>query len=97
MDRRQPAPPCLTLPTRRTMSELSQASFYQAISEGVSPSMPAFGEQLSEDERWAVSAYLRWLTFSPSGQPVADEPGLNPGCNSGGRTSCHRPAHGSHQ
>ena len=60
------------------MSELSQASFYQAISEGVSPSMPAFGEQLSEDERWAVSAYLRWLTFSPSGQPVADEPASTP-------------------
>ncbi len=79
------------------MSELSQASFYQAISEGVSPSMPGFGEQLSEDERWAVSAYLRWLTFSPSSQPVAEEPASTPDATRGSRASFHGPADGSHQ
>lgn len=59
------------------MSELSQASFYQAISEGIPPSMPAFA-QLSDDERWAISAYLRSLTFAPSNQPVAEQPASPP-------------------
>jgi len=33
---------------------------------------------LSEDERWAVAAYLRSLTFAPSSQPVAEEPASTP-------------------
>ena len=61
-----------------TMSAVSQASLYQAISEGVSPTMPAFAQQLSEDERWAIAAYLRSLTFAPSSQPVAEEPASTP-------------------
>jgi mono/diheme cytochrome c family protein len=56
------------------MSMLSQANLYQAISEGVAPTMPAFAGQLSEDERWAVAAYLRSLTFAAAGQPVAEAP-----------------------
>jgi mono/diheme cytochrome c family protein len=60
-----------------TMAELSQASFYQAITQGVAPAMPAF-DQLSEDERWAISAYLRSLTFARSSQPIADEPPSTP-------------------
>ena len=60
------------------MATVSQASFYQAISDGVAPSMPGFAQQLSEDERWALAAYLRSLTFAPSSQPVAEASASTP-------------------
>ncbi len=45
------------------MAGRSTASLFAAITSGKSP-MPAFGEDLTEDERWAVTAYLRSLTFA---------------------------------
>jgi mono/diheme cytochrome c family protein len=60
------------------MAEASQASLFQIISDGVAPSMPGFAQQLSEDERWALAAYLRSLTFAPSSQPVAEQPATTP-------------------
>jgi len=67
-----------TFTDQAAMATVSQASFYQAISDGVAPSMPGFAQQLSEDERWALAAYLRSLTFAPSGQPVAEAPASTP-------------------
>ena len=60
------------------MAEVSQANLFQVISDGAAPSMPGFAQQLSEDERWALAAYLRSLTFTPSSQPVAQEPATTP-------------------
>jgi mono/diheme cytochrome c family protein len=55
------------------MADLSAEQLFQAISEGISPDMPAFAEQFSAEERWALSAYLRSLTFA-SQIAVSDTP-----------------------
>ncbi len=53
------------------MAGLSSAALYQSISEGKAPDMPAWGDKLSEDERWGLAAYLRSLTFSTTGELAA--------------------------
>ena len=53
------------------MAEKSANDLFQSISQGVSPSMPAYGEKLAEDERWALAAYLRSLTFVTAGESAA--------------------------
>lgn len=45
------------------MAGLSDEALYQAISEGKDAVMPAFADQLSAQEMWAVTDYLRSLTF----------------------------------
>ncbi len=55
------------------MADYSAEQLFQAISEGKAPDMPAFAEQLSTEERWALSAYLRSLTFA-SQIAVSDTP-----------------------
>jgi mono/diheme cytochrome c family protein len=56
------------------MAARSADQLFQAASEGISPDMPAFRDQLNEDELWAVTAYLRSLTFMiPEEGPVAAE------------------------
>ena len=45
------------------MAQLSGEALFAGITEGVNPVMPGF-TGLSEDDRWAVVAYLRSLTFS---------------------------------
>ncbi len=47
------------------MADLSSELLFQAISEGIPPDMPAFGEQFPTEELWALSTYLRSFTFSP--------------------------------
>jgi mono/diheme cytochrome c family protein len=47
------------------MAGISDETLYQAISEGIGTAMPAFGEQLSSREMWALTDYLRSLTFMP--------------------------------
>ncbi len=54
------------------MSQISAAELFDAISQG-GGEMPAFADQLSEDERWAVTAYLRRLSFAV-GEEVAAPP-----------------------
>jgi mono/diheme cytochrome c family protein len=62
------------------MAGLSDDTIYQAISEGRGSAMPAFGEQLSSQEMWAATDYLRSLTFisaaeeNVSSAPEATEP-----------------------
>ncbi|GAG00154.1 unnamed protein product, partial [marine sediment metagenome] len=55
------------------MADHSAEQLFQAISEGIAPDMPAFAEQLSAEERWALSAYIRSLTFA-SQIAVSDTP-----------------------
>ena len=66
----------LTLPDltdQAFMAGKSDADFFQAISRGIEPGMPAFGDQFSQDEIWALSSYLRALTFSQSASPLASQ------------------------
>ena len=55
-------PPDLT--DQELMAGRSNAELFQSISVGAAPAMPAFEGQLTEDERWALAAYLRSLTFN---------------------------------
>lgn len=56
------------------MAAKSAEQFFQATSEGIAPDMPGSGDQLSEDELWALTSYLRALTFEMAdGGPVAAE------------------------
>lgn len=45
------------------MAQRSNADLFAAIETGVDPGMPAFGNQFNESETWAVSAYLRSISF----------------------------------
>lgn len=46
------------------MAQNSAASFYQAISSGIAPDMPAYTSTLDENERWALASYMRSLTYA---------------------------------
>ena len=46
------------------MAGYSAEQIFQVLSEGKAPDMPAFGEEFSAQERWALAAYLRSLTFT---------------------------------
>jgi hypothetical protein len=46
------------------MAQTSSAALYDAISSGVIPDMPAYTNTLSDNERLALVAYLRSLTFA---------------------------------
>jgi mono/diheme cytochrome c family protein len=50
------------------MVDKSAQALFQAMTDGIAPAMPAFGEELSEAERWMLAAYLRSLTFATSGE-----------------------------
>ncbi len=53
------------------MAGKAAADFYASISQGVPPEMPAFADKLSEADRWALTDYLRSLTFNASGSKLA--------------------------
>jgi mono/diheme cytochrome c family protein len=53
------------------MAQKSAVDFFQAMSAGAAPAMPAFANQLSDDERWALTAYLRSLTFAQGSSGLA--------------------------
>lgn len=55
----------------KTMSALSEVELARIVREG-NDQVPAFGATLSEDEVWAVSAYLRTLSFDTG--PVVAAP-----------------------
>ncbi len=60
------------------MAQMSAASLYRAISTGKGQ-MPGFGAQLSEDDLWALTAYLRTLSFDMSPLPTpTPEPTATP-------------------
>lgn len=64
--------PPTDLTNQALMTEKSAADLFQVMIDGISPDMPALGDQLSEDELWALAAYLRTLTFvAPEDEPMA--------------------------
>jgi mono/diheme cytochrome c family protein len=57
----------LTVPdfsNQELMAGRSAVDLFRAISEGVASGMPAFGAELKEDQSWALTDYLRSLTFA---------------------------------
>ena len=62
------------------MANESDADFFAAITQGVPPVMPAYADQMSEEQRWALTNYLRSLSFSSSmaSAPTQASPGWTP-------------------
>ena len=58
-----------------TMSELSEVELARLVKEG-NNEVPPFGATLSDDEVWAVSVYLRTLSFDTA--PIAAAPASSP-------------------
>jgi mono/diheme cytochrome c family protein len=50
---------------QQLMADISDEQLFEAISGGKAPDMPAYEDKLSPEERWAIAAYLRSLTFAP--------------------------------
>lgn len=59
--------------SQELMAQKSAADLFQAITQGAPPAMPSFADQLSDEERWAVTAYLRSLTFAQGADTLAAE------------------------
>lgn len=55
------------LTNQERMAGMSEAEIFNAISSGLE-GMPAFGDRLTEDERWALAGYVRSLSFARSEQ-----------------------------
>jgi mono/diheme cytochrome c family protein len=53
------------------MAAKSSVEMYTVISEGAGTDMPAFTDELSETERWAVADYLRTLMYAAEGTEAA--------------------------
>jgi mono/diheme cytochrome c family protein len=53
------------------MAQTSSAKLYEAVTTGIIPDMPGYTNTLSDNERLAVVAYLRSLTFA-SAPPTAN-------------------------
>ncbi len=48
------------------MAQKSEEDLYQAITTGVTPSMPAYENKFSDEQRRDLSSYIRFLSYSPS-------------------------------
>ncbi len=59
------------LTDQERMAVKSAADLFDVISNGSGAQMPAFGDKLSEDERWALTAFLRSLTFATAGEQAS--------------------------
>lgn len=52
------------LSSQAFMASISASELYQVITAGMPPAMPAYAEQLADEERWALTDYLRSLSFT---------------------------------
>ena len=52
------------------MAAISNQDMVNVLVNGLGESMPAFGNMLSDDKRWAVTNYIRSLSFKPVEQAV---------------------------
>jgi mono/diheme cytochrome c family protein len=46
------------------MAQVSSNGLFQVISAGISPHMPGFADLLDDEQRWAVVAFMRSLTYA---------------------------------
>ena len=66
------------------MAQLTSASLYKSITEGISPDMPAYSATLDDIQRWTLVSYIRSLTFTDSSANVSVKtasPGVTPPTN----------------
>jgi mono/diheme cytochrome c family protein len=71
--------PLKDLTNQEFVATLSEADFFNTITQGASPDMPAFADQISDDNRWALAAYIRSLAFAGNAGQVAAVTTLAPG------------------
>jgi mono/diheme cytochrome c family protein len=69
------------LTNQQFVSTKSETDFFNAITEGVAPDMPAFSGQISESDRWSLAAYVRTLAFAGNAGQLAAQ--LTPAPGSG--------------
>lgn len=70
-DEGTPRGPALDTPV--FMASHSLEDVFDAVSQGVGDEMPGFAGSLSEDQRWAVAAYVRTLAFGTETAPAGPE------------------------
>ncbi len=68
-------PQMIGLRDQERMAGRSANALFQVITGGVDGKMPSFGDELSETQRWALTGYLRQLTFAPRIEAVVATPG----------------------
>ena len=79
--------PPADLTNQAFMVEKSAADFFQGMAVGIPPDMPAFGDSLTEDELWALAAFVRTLTFAQSEiEPITVEVTSSPAATIGDQT-----------
>ncbi len=86
---------------QQQMAEKSQMDYFIAIKNGMGSAMPAFDVEYSDDQRWALAAYIRSLSFLPveisqpltesAGTPAAPTAGATKGVESPGTTQVTKP------
>ena len=52
------------------LAQRSAQDLYNVTTNGVAPGMPAYTTQLSDDQRWAVSTFIRSLSFAGNGNNI---------------------------
>jgi mono/diheme cytochrome c family protein len=75
------ANPPQDLTNQQFVSTKSETDFFNAITQGASPDMPAFGDKISESDRWALAAYLRTLAFASNAGQLAAQTTPAPGAS----------------
>jgi mono/diheme cytochrome c family protein len=63
----------VNLADQQFMAKRSEQDLFNAVTSGVPTTMPAFS-QLTENERWAISAYVRSLTFAHAQATAIPQP-----------------------
>ena len=68
------ATPATDFTDQRWMAERSPDDLIQGMAHPGSPDVDDFASQLTEDETWALAAYLRSLSFAQPAEEIAAEP-----------------------
>ena len=53
------------------LAQRSNQDLYNATTNGLTPGMPAYSTQLTDDQRWAVAAYMRTFSFASNASSSA--------------------------
>jgi len=77
-DAAQLSTPPKDLTNQAFMAEKSAADLFKTMTDGVSPDMPAFADKLTDDQRWALSDFVRSLTFMVPSAPLAQSATASP-------------------
>ncbi len=60
--------PMVKFTNQSVMANKTDSALFDAITNGVSPDMPSYASQLSDNQRWALVAYLRRLSYTSTAQ-----------------------------